>query len=51
VKLRLSDLAQQQIEEIDAWWREHRQASPLLVREELREAVLLIESSPDGPKL
>ena len=47
MKLRLSELAQQQIEEIDAWWGEHRQAAPLLFREELREAVLLIDSNPE----
>ncbi|HEY5959452.1 MAG TPA: type II toxin-antitoxin system RelE/ParE family toxin [Polyangiaceae bacterium] len=47
MKLRLSELAQQQIEEIDAWWREHREAAPLLFREELREAILQIEANPE----
>jgi len=32
VKLRLSEQAQKHIEEIDAWWREHRPAAPLLFR-------------------
>jgi plasmid stabilization system protein ParE len=47
VKLRLSELVQQQIEEIDAWWHQHREAAPLLFREELREAILLIEANPE----
>jgi plasmid stabilization system protein ParE len=47
VKLRLSELAQQQIEEIGAWWNEHREAAPLLFRQELREAILQIEANPE----
>jgi len=47
VKLRLSELAQQQIEEINAWWQEHREAAPLLFRQELGEAILQIEANPD----
>jgi len=48
VKLRLSEEAQKQIEEIDAWWRENRLAAPLLFRHELREAILQIEASPES---
>ena len=48
MKLRLSEEAQKHIEEIDAWWREHRPAAPLLFRQELREAILQIETSPES---
>lgn len=48
MKLRLSEEAQKQIEEIDAWWRENRLATPLLFRQELREAILQIEISPES---
>lgn len=48
MKLRLSEQAQSQIEGIDAWWREHRPAAPLLFRQELREAILQIETSPES---
>ena len=47
MKVRLSELAQQQIAEADAWWRDHREAARLLFREELREAILLIEANPE----
>jgi plasmid stabilization system protein ParE len=47
VKLRLSEEAQRQIAEIDTWWQEHREEAPLLFREELREAILLIEATPE----
>jgi len=33
VRLRLSEEAQRNIETIEAWWREHRPAAPLLFRE------------------
>ena len=48
MKLRLSEEAQKQIEEIDAWRRESRLAAPLLFRQELREAILQIEASPES---
>jgi plasmid stabilization system protein ParE len=48
VKLRLSEEAQQEIETIDAWWREHRPAAPLLFLQELREALLQIETNPES---
>ena len=48
MKLRLSDGAQRDIETIDAWWREHRPASPLLFRDELRAAIEQIESHPES---
>jgi plasmid stabilization system protein ParE len=48
VKLRLSEDAQQHVEEIDAWWREHRPSAPLLFRQELREAIVQIETTPES---
>jgi plasmid stabilization system protein ParE len=48
VKLRLSEEAQRDIETVDAWWREHRPAAPLLFRQELRAAIQQIETSPES---
>ncbi|MBN1612396.1 MAG: type II toxin-antitoxin system RelE/ParE family toxin [Polyangiaceae bacterium] len=47
MKLRLSEDAQQDIERIDAWWRENRPAAPLLFRQELRDAMDLLETHPE----
>jgi plasmid stabilization system protein ParE len=48
VKLRLSEDAQQDIERIDAWWRENRPAAPLLFLQELRDAIEQIEIHPES---
>jgi plasmid stabilization system protein ParE len=48
VKLRLSEDAQQDIERIDAWWRENRPAAPLLFLQELRDAIEQIETHPES---
>ena len=48
MKLQLSEEAQRDIETIEAWWREHRSAAPLLFREELRAAIEQIESNPES---
>ena len=48
MKLRLSDHAQRDIDTIDAWWREHRPAAPLLFRQELRAAIQQIETNPES---
>ena len=48
MKLRLSEQAQQDMETIDAWWREHRPAAPLLFRQELRAAIEQIEANPES---
>jgi plasmid stabilization system protein ParE len=46
VKVELSAEAQSQVERIDAWWREHRQAAPDLFAEELEEALRTLAETP-----
>lgn len=41
------DAAEEQLAEIDEWWREHRPAAPTLVVDELARCVSLLEASPD----
>lgn len=38
--------AEEQLHEIAAWWREHREASPWLVMDEFDRCVSLLESTP-----
>ena len=38
--------AEQQIREVDSWWRENRTAAPALFAQELASALFLIESRP-----
>jgi hypothetical protein len=45
VKVELSAEAQAQVDRIDAWWRENRQAAPNLFAEEL-EAALGVRYAP-----
>jgi plasmid stabilization system protein ParE len=46
VKVELSDEAQAQVQRIDAWWRENRQAARDLFADELEEALCALEGSP-----
>lgn len=43
----LVDAAEEQLREIDAWWRRNRPAAPTLVIDELARCVSLLESSPE----
>lgn len=51
MKLRLSELAQQQIETTDAWWHQNRTAARALFFQELRSALRQIEASPGSGTL
>jgi plasmid stabilization system protein ParE len=42
----LSEEAQEQVERIDAWWRENRQAAPDLFTDELDQALRALEHAP-----
>ncbi len=44
----VSPEAEGQIEVIDAWWLEHRPASPDLFRQELAEAFSYVRAAPDA---
>jgi plasmid stabilization system protein ParE len=46
VKVELSAEAEAQVDRIDAWWREHRQAAPDLFADELDEAVRALAATP-----
>jgi plasmid stabilization system protein ParE len=46
VKVELSDEAQAQVDEIDAWWRENRPAAPNLFAEELTVALRALAETP-----
>jgi len=46
VKVELSAEARAQVREIDAWWREHRQAAPNLFSDEVERALLALEQTP-----
>jgi plasmid stabilization system protein ParE len=46
VKLVFTTAAEAQAEEIDTWWREHREKAPDLFARELAEACELISSKP-----
>ncbi|HWO22684.1 MAG TPA: type II toxin-antitoxin system RelE/ParE family toxin [Kofleriaceae bacterium] len=41
------DSAEEQLAEINEWWRRNRRAAPTLVIDELARCVSLLESSPD----
>jgi plasmid stabilization system protein ParE len=41
------DAAEEQLREIDEWWKRNRRAAPTLVMDELARCVRLLESSPD----
>ena len=40
-----------QIDKIDAWWREHREAAPRLFSEELASALELLSGAPHAGKV
>ena len=44
--IRVSALADQQIEEVDVWWRANRSKAPNAIREELERVSRLIASHP-----
>jgi len=46
VKVELSAEAEAQVERIDAWWRENRQAAPNLFADELEQALLALAETP-----
>ena len=46
MKVELSAEAQAQVDRIDAWWRENRQAAPNLFAEELEAALLALADTP-----
>lgn len=46
MKVELSDEADAQVGEIDAWWREHRRAAPDLFTNELEHALLALGEMP-----
>jgi len=55
VKVELSAEAQAQVDQIDAWWRENRQAATDLFAEELEQALRTLSETPAvavryGPK-
>ncbi len=46
MKVELSAEAQAQVDRIDAWWRENRQAAPNLFTEELTAALRVLAETP-----
>lgn len=46
MKVELSEEADEQVREIDAWWREHRRAAPDLFTDELDAALLALGAMP-----
>ena len=46
MKVAFSREAESQVGQIDAWWREHRDAAPDRFAMELEEAILTLETSP-----
>jgi len=44
--IEVSELADQQIEEADRWWRQNREKAPDAIREELKHIGALITSQP-----
>jgi plasmid stabilization system protein ParE len=46
VKVELSEEAEDQVREIDTWWREHRSAAPDLFVDELDRALLTLGEMP-----
>lgn len=45
--IEVTDAAEEQLREIVAWWREHRDTGPQLVMDEFERCVALLKSSPD----
>ena len=46
MKVELSEEADEQVREIDAWWSEHRRSAPDLFVDELERALLAIGEMP-----
>lgn len=46
MKVELSAEAQAQVDRIDAWWRENRQAAPNLFAQELGQALRALATTP-----
>ncbi len=46
MKVELSEEADEQVREIDAWWRENRRAAPGLFTDELDRALLALGEMP-----
>jgi plasmid stabilization system protein ParE len=46
LRLRVTARAAREIELADAWWREHRQAAPATVREDVKSAFQLLLQQP-----
>jgi plasmid stabilization system protein ParE len=46
VKVELSEEAEEQVRDIDVWWREHRRAAPDLFTDELDSALLALGEMP-----
>ena len=46
MKVELSEEADEQVQEIDAWWREHRRAAPDLFTDEPDGALLTLGEMP-----
>ncbi len=46
MKVAFSAEAQEQVERIDAWWRENRRAAPGLFAEELEAALRMVAEAP-----
>lgn len=46
MKVELSAEAEAQVRQIDAWWRENRQAAPELFADELEHALLALQDTP-----
>lgn len=49
MKVEFTAEAEQAVEEMDAWWREHRRASPALFADELVLALSNIREQPNVP--
>ncbi len=49
MKVEFTEEAAQAVEEMDAWWREHRRASPELFVDELESALWRIRELPSVP--
>lgn len=46
MKVELSEEADEQVRQIDAWWRQHRRAAPDLFTDELDRALLALGEMP-----
>ena len=50
-EVRVSELADRQIEEADAWWRKNREKAPEAIAEELERVGRIISTQPNIGKL